>query len=243
MAKRKTTNMEEVRRVAHILLNAKVEDTKFSPLVVAHPFTNTGVTAFQNKKTGEFMMLNIAQNEDDLKMWREMVGEQIDKADAPYRIFALMHAAYAMTFLKYAGVYMSDKDFASILGNAWVNAENANEDVEVSQEEQIEMFRRAPHSYLMTNSELKKLRSFPDEITVYRGVENVFEHELHALSWTTDIETAKFFASRFQKEGGETGTVYAARIKREHILAYFDRRSETEVIVEPDYLTDIHPVR
>lgn len=243
MARKTVTDMDEVRKVAHVLLDVEVEKTRFSPIVVTHPFTNTGIVAVQDPKMGEFKMLNIVENEDDLKQWREMVSDQIDQADKPYRIFVLMHPAYAMTFLKYAGVFMSDRDFANILGNAWVNAENANADVEVPLEEQIEMFRRAPRTHLMTGSELKTLRSFPEEITAYRGVEKLFEHELHALSWTTNVETAKFFASRFLKEGDkQPAKVYAAKIRKEHILAYFDRRDESEVIADPEYLTDIHPV-
>lgn len=240
MEKRTVTDIDEVRNVAYLLLRQPIADTKYSPLIVSHPFTNTGVTGMRDEKTGEFIMANIAENPEERKAWRKLLKRSIDAKDNPYGIFMMLHHAYAMTFLKYAGEYMSDKDFAKILGDAWVQAENANDDVEVTQEEQLEMFRRAPKKYLMSNSERKAFYALPDEVTVYRGLEDVFEHELHALSWTTDIHTAEFFANRFHKKGDAPGCIYQAKISKAHILAYFDRRDESEVIVEPAYLTDIH---
>ena len=58
---------------------------------------------------------------------------------------------------------------------------------------------------------------------------------MEALSWTLDKEKAEWFAHRF----GEDGTVYQARIGKEHILAFFNARNESEVIIDPDRLTDI----
>lgn len=51
----------------------------------------------------------------------------------------------------------------------------------------------------------------------------------------TDYQTAEWFAHRF----GEEGTVYQAQIGKEHILAFFSGRNESEVIVDPKYLTNI----
>lgn len=46
---------------------------------------------------------------------------------------------------------------------------------------------------------------------------------------------AEWFATRF----GEEGTVYKATIQKEHILALFNRRNESEIIVEPKHLQEI----
>ena len=50
-----------------------------------------------------------------------------------------------------------------------------------------------------------------------------------------DRETADRFAHRF----GEDGTVYEAQIRKEHILALFTGRNESEVIVDPRHLEQI----
>ena len=50
-----------------------------------------------------------------------------------------------------------------------------------------------------------------------------------------DQDKADWFAHRY----GEDGTVYEAQISKAHIHALFNSRNESEVIVDPKYLTDI----
>ena len=50
-----------------------------------------------------------------------------------------------------------------------------------------------------------------------------------------DRDTAEWFAHRF----GEEGTVYEAQISKEHILAFFNGRNESEVVVDPKYLEPV----
>lgn len=58
---------------------------------------------------------------------------------------------------------------------------------------------------------------------------------IKALSWTLDRETAEWFAHRF----GEEGTVYEAQIPKKYILAFFNGRNESEVVVDPKHLEQI----
>ena len=46
---------------------------------------------------------------------------------------------------------------------------------------------------------------------------------------------ALWFAKRFDSDG----TVYTAEIEKSHILALFDGRDESEIVVEPAYLLNI----
>ena len=87
----------------------------------------------------------------------------------------------------------------------------------------------------MDGEEKEKFDSFDDTVTIYRGVTSYNAKNIKALSWTTDYQTAEWFAHRF----GEEGTVYQAQIGKEHILAFFSGRNESEVIVDPKYLTNI----
>ena len=90
--------------------------------------------------------------------------------------------------------------------------------------------------YLMDKEEYKAYKELPDEITVYRGVNSV--GRILSLSWTTDLETAKWFAKRWTKDG----KVCKGKIKKEYVLAYFLGRGESEVIIEFNKLTDVEEV-
>ena len=76
-------------------------------------------------------------------------------------------------------------------------------------------------------------------MTVYRGVTSVNRSRVHAMSWTLNPETAKWFAHRF----GENGTVYEAKIQKAHILALFNGRNESEIVVDPSFLMNIEEVQ
>ena len=54
---KKHTDLDGVKQVASALLFTDIEKTKYSPMVVQHPFTNTGVTAISVE--GSFQFLNL----------------------------------------------------------------------------------------------------------------------------------------------------------------------------------------
>ena len=87
----------------------------------------------------------------------------------------------------------------------------------------------------MDEEERTAHQALEDTVTVYRGVTPYNAKNIRALSWTLDRKTADRFAHRF----GEEGTVYEAQIRKEHILALFTGRSESEVIVDPQHLEQI----
>ena len=88
----------------------------------------------------------------------------------------------------------------------------------------------------MEEGDYKRYLSLPDELTVYRGVKP--KGEVLALSWTLSKKKAEWFANRFQSDG----TVYRAKIPREHVLAYFNCRSEQEVVLNYRKLFNIKKV-
>mgnify|MGYP003294189619 FL=1 len=99
----------------------------------------------------------------------------------------------------------------------------------------LSLFKKAEPQFLMDKDEYEAFQNLEDTVTVYRGVTSHNAKNIKALSWTLSYDTADWFAHRF----GEDGTVYEAQIDREHIYAYFNRRNEHEVIVDPKYLMDI----
>lgn len=97
------------------------------------------------------------------------------------------------------------------------------------------MFKAANPAALMDKDELLQFRMLDDVVTVYRGVTSYNAGNVKALSWTLDQDKAEWFAHRY----GEDGTVFEAQIRKAHIYALFNSRNESEVIVDPKYLTDI----
>jgi len=77
-------------------------------------------------------------------------------------------------------------------------------------------------------------------VKIYRGQNTKSTPYQKAFSWTINKEKAKFFATRFDPDNGK---LYVAMVKIENILAYIDRRGESEVIVDPDCLIDVKEIR
>lgn len=229
----KRTDLKGVKDVVRFLLMTEIHKTEFSPVVVQHPFTANGIVGISID--GKVRLLDITENEDDLNIWRNYKLKCIDTAENAFGIYMMMNTAYALTFLKYAKRYLSQKDFSSILVLAWIKSESPNCDVNLKQSELVGMFRQADSQILMTQSERKRLKSLPETVTVYRGVTSYNAKNIRVLSWTLDKAKAEWFAHRY----GEDGTVYEARIDKSRIVAYFAGRGESEVIIEPRHLKNI----
>lgn len=80
----------------------------------------------------------------------------------------------------------------------------------------------------------KRLEEFGDQITVYRGQGSKSTPEDAAMSWTTDKDTALFFASRFFD--GES-VLLEGIVPKSAVMEYELGRDEWEVIVEPKQVT------
>ena len=73
---RKQTNLAEVKLTALALLSTEINETPCSPMIVKHPFTDTGVSAIPDGKGGVEM---IDLTEDDAQLrWRQSMARQID---------------------------------------------------------------------------------------------------------------------------------------------------------------------
>ena len=229
----KETNMEGLKELALSLLYLDIQKTKFSPMVVSHPFTNNGITA--QIVNGEVKTLNIFENKDDLNTWRKGMEDIINKTDKPYSLYFLINKPYALVFVKFAMPYLSQKDFSSLLSDAWTRTEMPSNDSNFKPSEFIKLFKSADKRFLMETDELQQYEELPDTVTVYRGVKSDRPNKVLQLSWTLDPDKAEWFAKRFD----EDGVVYEATIDKKNILALFSRRDESEIIVDLDYLRDL----
>ena len=231
---RNETDLAKVKRTAHVYLDLDIQLTDYSPLVVSHPFTNSGIVGFRDDD-GNISFGNLIENPADLTRWRQQVGEQIDLSETAYEIFLLINKSYYLAFLKYAAPALSEKDLGQMLSSAWILNEMPNQDPNISKGELVNLFHSVSPEYLMDEEEQQQYQELEDPVTIYRGVTSYNAKNIRALSWTLDRKTAEWFAHRF----GEEGTVYEAQIQKSHILAFFGGRNESEVIVDPKHLEQI----
>lgn len=67
---RKQTDLAKVKQTARSLLFTDIHETEFSPVIVSHPFTDSGFVASPNAN-GEIGLLNITESDADQRRWRE----------------------------------------------------------------------------------------------------------------------------------------------------------------------------
>ena len=230
---RNETDLNRVKWVAKQLVMIEPDLTEFSPVVVQHPFTSSGMIAIPSDEG--IKHVDITKSPEELVSWQNFMKAQIDEAKSAYHIYMMTNKPYSMTFLKFAKPHLSQKDFSEILADAWIRSENPNLDKNFKQKELLQMFKDAAPHILMDKDEQKQLVELDDTVTVYRGVTTYNAKNIKALSWTLEQKIAEWFANRF----GEDGTVYEAQIPKQHIYALLNGRGESEVIVDPKYLTDI----
>lgn len=224
------TNLESVKSVAMSFLYLDVKFDKKVPFVVSHPyFTTTVATAYED---GKPVMLDIT-TEDGLKKAREAVEKDVQKVDNCLQFLHMLRPPYLPAFFKYTAKYLNKEDFSRFLGSMWTLVEFPNADPTVSPAEFVMYFKQADKGALMDEEDYKKYWNLPDVLTVYRGVKP--KGNVLALSWTLSKKKVEWFANRFQSDG----TVYRAKIAKEHVLAYFNCRSEQEVVLNYRKLIDI----
>lgn len=233
-----STDLAGLKRFAKTLLQLDIQKTKMSPLVVKHPFTDSGIVGIQTPD-GHLGIANLVENSKDLKTWREQTAGYIDQAETPYHVFMLVTKPYLLGFLKFAKPYLSNENFTRMLADAWIRSESPNDDPNLSKTKLLAMFKAADPNILMDEEERSRLQSLENPVTVYRGVTSYNAKNIKALSWTLDENVAQWFAHRY----GEQGTVYQAQIRKDDIYAIFTGRNESEVIVDPKHLVNIEPVQ
>ena len=229
------TNLDSVKSVAMSFLYLDVKVDKKIPFVVSHPyFTTTVAHAFDNERKP--LMLDITRD-DDLKKARDAVKRDIDRVDNYLRFLHMIRPPYLPAFFKYTEKFLSKEDFSHFLRSMWTLVEYPNADPTVSNDEFLRYFLQADEEDLMDEDDYKYYLDLPDELTVYRGVKP--KGKVLALSWTLSEKKADWFANRFQPDG----SVYQAKIEKQYVLAYFNCRSEQEVVLDYRRLFDIKVVK
>ena len=115
---RKETNLEGVKSIAKQLVMVDLCLTEYSPVVVQHPFTSSGMVAAPSEDG--IRLLDITKSDKDLREWQNFIKGQINHARNAYHIYMMTNKPYSLTFLKMAKPFLSKHDFSEILSDAWM---------------------------------------------------------------------------------------------------------------------------
>lgn len=217
------TNLNEIRKMAKVFLYQPIKtDKNLSPkLCVYHPFLSSSIISISLSK-----IVDVLDNQEALEKYRKRMENEINNSDL-HRIYALIRKPYRLSFIKYCEQYLSEKDLAELFANAWVSSENPNQDANCPISYLIKMFKKCNKRYLMQEKDYEIYQSLPDTFTIYRGV--AVNRNPKGLSWTQNLETAKWFAHRFDTNE-KKGYIQTAIAKKEDVLAYFNTRNEDELV-------------
>lgn len=229
----KKTNLNAIKRAAkNFLYIDPVTDSKI-PCFCYHPFFQN--TYFPDVINNRMLNIEIAE---DLEYLRKILLESINDATDVYGIWWLINKSYFLVVFKYISKYLSEKDYSNILKESYTMTEFPNYNtVNVTVAELKELFKLPSKNIFMDEEELEVYNNLPETVTVYRGSE--YSKYYKALSWTTDLQTAKFFANRFNRKDSEP-TIYKATIDKKFVIAYFS--NEYEIIVDYDKLILEEPI-
>jgi len=148
--------------------------------------------------------------------------------ERPYRIAAFESLV--------AWSRVGDQAYWRLLGEIWTDSENIWQNQELWQD--CLTAERPYRSHLMNAEERKALRCDIDKTggRIYRGYSS--NGNPAGLSWTTNSIVAKYFARRLT-EPGETLYLATGVVDRKDVIAFFDGRSESEIVVLPENVREI----
>lgn len=228
-----TTDLDEVKKTANILLYVDPKFDKKIDFVVHHPFFSTTVGVVKKNGTSEITDLTTAEG---LCKARLSIQESIQKVDCYSQFLIIINRPYLPIFFQMTHQYLSLNDFSIFLGNMWTYVEFPNADPNVRTDEFVSFFKQADPKLLMDAEDYVTWKALPDEITVYRGISG--DGKVKKLSWTRSEEKARWFAERWNSHG----RVYRAEIRKEDVLAYFGGRGEDEIVLDPRKLLAIEKI-
>ena len=212
------TNLSQVKATFKTLCSTvKIEPLDFN--IASHPFINSIYACSKTR-------ILILTNPEDYNEWESKLFNLIDRTESAIKLFFLVNKPYLLTVLKFVKPYLSLADFSNILSYAWTSSENPNKDVNVNINTLIKWFKEADKLSLMDKEEYITYQNLPNELVLYRGIST--KSNPKGISWTRNLETAKWFANRFSISNNY---ILKAKVTKKDILCYFNSRNEDEVII------------
>lgn len=194
-----------------------------APLVISHPFANSGMVFVGGK------FINLVEEPERAEEFKDEVFRSINTTASLTYIGLMVNKPYLLLWFKLIRHLLSPEDYGNALRDVWIHSEFPNADANVSVSESIRFFRAADRKYLMEADDYKQYNELPDKITVWRGVTK--GKNPIGLSYTTDKARAEWFQNRWP-DVDNPGYLLELTVSKQDILAYIDSRGEQEVIVD-----------
>lgn len=223
----KQTNLEEVKQVAKTLLYTDIIPVEGIECIVQHPYTNHPYVQIDGE------LHNILKEEEAYEQFISQVSKRIEEINDYLQFAYIVNKPYLFCFLKYTVPHISVEDCSKFLGYTWTNVEYANADANMTTYELKKLFSKCDKKLLM-EEDYEQYQKLPDSLVIYRGVTEYNRDNRNALSWTINLETARYFATRFGKES----YIWTAKVAKANVFAYFNCRGEAEVIVDYNKIMD-----
>lgn len=190
-----------------------------------HPLYHTLYTPMQNGHINKAIEVKAAEVELAVKR-RDWFVVLFVYYERPYRI---------ETFKRYQHM-MTDKEYWHLLGEIWTDSENIFQHIEDWRE--LLSSKRKRRFEMMDKDELAYFREeLPDEIEIFRGT-NAPDGMGCGMAWSLREVKARWFANRL----GASGRVLKGTVAKHNVIAFFDGRSEAEIVVFPEFVYDLETV-
>lgn len=159
--------------------------------------------------------------------YRNRQMEQITKAEKLEQCMNIINQGNRFDYLNFLHKYkvITDQECADALYSVWTMQERFY-NCGMAKTKMIKFMKMAEKSLVLPD-DIDKL-SEDSMITVYRGVK---EDDYKGLSWTTDKNTAIWFAKRFSYDVDKC-YVFKGQLKKKDIIAFFDCRNESEIVCD-----------
>lgn len=182
------------------------------PLVYAVPYIPTN--AFYNAQFKHKQECLVRCRKE--KNW----GGYVFLHERPYRIDAFMDTMDEL----------EPEEYWNLLADILIDTENQHQWIDKLYEvtHPVNADIRQARFHIMEKEELWELALLPEYITIYRGCSDRSEE---GWSWTTEESIAEQFAYRWGKKEGRK--IVKGQVAKAHVIAYFIRRGENEIFVDP----------
>ena len=160
--------------------------------------------------------------------------EKIVRAEKLEQYINAINKGNRFDFLNFLHKYnvITDQECADALYSIWTMQERFY-DCGMAKTKMIKFMKMAEKSLVLPD-DIDKL-SDDSMITIYRGVK---ENDYKGLSWTTDKNTAIWFAKRFSYDVDKC-YVFTGQLKKKDIIAFFNCRNESEIVCNYRKVKDI----
>lgn len=170
----------------------------------------------------ETRMLDI-KKKNDMEEYLKIIFSRIDSIQIDYFISIFVTKRYRLYF------YMLFIDSLEHPEKTFLDCYTSSEYVASELDVIKNIYKKIKSKKIMTSSDLSIYKNLPNEVCIFRGHNNNYNLN-NSLSWTLDINVAKWFSERFLDKDT---AIYTAKVPKDKIWFFTNYRSEKEVVLKP----------